>query len=151
MTDGDAAAPTVYERVGGFAFFETLVAHFYAGVADDPVLRPLYPEGDLVESRRTLSWFLAQYWGGPTDYSDERGHPRLRMRHAPFTIGQTERDHWLAHMRDAVEASELPTELEAEMLEYFDRAATAMINSPFGFAVRSGPAPTDQGPEPRNA
>jgi hemoglobin len=144
MTDPSTAS--VYERVGGFAFFETLVERFYAGVADDPVLRPLYPD-DLAESRRTLSWFLAQYWGGPTDYSDERGHPRLRMRHAPFSIGHVERDHWFAHMRGAVEAADLEPELEAEMVEYFDRAATAMVNdSPLRFAMRA-----DEGPEPRDA
>jgi hemoglobin len=144
----EPSADSVYERVGGFPFFEALVDRFYAGVAGDPVLRPLYPDDDLVESRRTLSWFLAQYWGGPTDYSDERGHPRLRMRHAPFTIGQTERDHWFAHMRDAVEAAGLPDDLQAEMLQYFDRAATAMVNdSPLRFATQGTP----EGPEPRNA
>jgi hemoglobin len=132
-------ATTVYDRVGGFEFFEALVDRFYQAVAHDPVLRPLYPE-DLSESRRTLSWFLAQYWGGPTDYSDERGHPRLRMRHAPFTIGETERDHWYAHMRDSVVAAGLAADLEAEMLEYFDRAATAMVNdSPLRFAIRGTP------------
>ena len=127
---------TVYDRVGGDAFFVALVDRFYAGVAEDPVLRPLYPD-DLSESRRTLAGFLAQYWGGPPDYSDERGHPRLRMRHAPFTIGQVERDHWFAHMVDAVRSADLPDDLEAAMLEYFDRAATHMINdSPLRFATR---------------
>ncbi len=138
--------PSVYERVGGMPFFEDLVVRFYEGVAADAVLRPLYPE-DLAESHRTLAWFLAQYWGGPTDYSDERGHPRLRMRHAPFTIGQVERDHWFAHMSDAVRAADLDPEVEVALLEYFDRAATAMINdSPLRFRMVGS-----EGPEPRNA
>jgi len=137
---------SVYERVGGMPFFEDLVVRFYEGVAADPVLRPLYP-ADLAESHRTLAWFLAQYWGGPTDYSDERGHPRLRMRHAPFTIGQVERDHWFAHMSDTVRGADLDPAVEVELLEYFDRAATAMINdSPLRFRMVGS-----EGPEPRNA
>ena len=132
----DPPPPTVYDQVGGQAFFDRLVERFYLGVAADPVLRPMYPD-DLAESRRTLAGFLAQYWGGPPDYSAERGHPRLRMRHVPFTIGQVERDHWLAHMVDAVQAAELPAELESAMLDYFEMAATAMINdSPLRFAPR---------------
>ena len=91
--------PTMYERVGGRAFFVRLVDTFYEGVATDPVLAPLYPEHpDFTGARRRLTQFLVQYWGGPTDYSTERGHPRLRMRHLRFTIGADERDRWLAHM-----------------------------------------------------
>ncbi|MGH9279184.1 MAG: globin [Acidimicrobiales bacterium] len=98
---------TLYDAVGGQPFFVDLVDGFYAGVATDPVLRPLYPD-DLTDSRRHLAGFLTQYWGGPSTYSDERGHPRLRMRHAPFVIGEVERDAWLRHMLaslDAVAAS----------------------------------------------
>jgi hemoglobin len=136
MSEQQPAPPTVYERVGGQPFFDRLVERFYTGVEADPVLRPMYPD-DLAESRRTLAGFLAQYWGGPPDYSAERGHPRLRMRHAPFTIGQVQRDHWLAHMIDAVRAAELPDDVEAAMVDYFATAATAMINdAPLRFAIR---------------
>jgi len=134
---------SVYDAVGGQPFFDALVDRFYAGVADDPVLRPMYPD-DLSESRRTLAGFLAQYWGGPPDYSTERGHPRLRMRHAPFTIDQAARDHWHAHMRAAVEAAELPDDLERQMLEYFASASMHMINdSPLRFASQ----PTGEHPQ----
>ena len=94
---------TLYEAVGGMAFFERLVDRFYEGVAADPVLLRLYPEPeDLAPARHRLTLFLAQYWGGPSTYNDERGHPRLRMRHAPFAIGPEERDHWLVAMRAAI-------------------------------------------------
>jgi hemoglobin len=129
-------AETVYDAVGGEPFFVALVDRFYEAVERDPVLRPMYPD-DLTESRRTLAGFLAQYWGGPPRYSEERGHPRLRMRHAPFVIGQAERDHWLVHMTDAVRAAGLPDDIESAMLDYFAMAATAMINdSPLRFAPR---------------
>ena len=91
----------LYERVGGEAFFVDLVDRFYLGVAGDPLLRPLYPD-DLHESSRHLALFLMQYWGGPATYGEERGHPRLRMRHAPFVIGPAERDAWLRHMLAAL-------------------------------------------------
>jgi hemoglobin len=120
---------TVYDRVGGMAFFERLVDRFYEGVADDPVLLPLYPEPhDLAPARRRLTLFLAQYWGGPSLYSDERGHPRLRMRHAPFSIGGEERDRWLVHMRAAVASLEPPADIERALLDYFDMAAESMRN-----------------------
>ncbi|MGY6500152.1 MAG: globin domain-containing protein [Acidimicrobiales bacterium] len=141
MSEPDPTTATVHDRVGGQRFFDDLVARFYAAVDTDPVLRPMYPE-DLSESRRTLAGFLAQYWGGPPLYSEERGHPRLRMRHNPFTIGQVERDHWLAHMSDAIRASDLPEDIEAAMLEYSEMASSAMINSPIRFA----PRPTPEGP-----
>ena len=100
----DNTAPTLYSRVGGMPFFEELVDDFYAGVAHDGVLLPLYPERpDLRGARHRLTLFLAQYWGGPTTYMDERGHPRLRMRHMPFHVGALERDRWLVHMAAAVE------------------------------------------------
>ena len=120
---------TVYDRVGGMAFFERLVDRFYEGVADDPVLLPLYPEPhDLAPARRRLTLFLAQYWGGPSLYSDERGHPRLRMRHAPFSIGGEERDRWLVHMRAAVASLQPPADIERALLDYFDMAAESMRN-----------------------
>jgi len=97
----------MYERVGGSDFFVALVDRFYVGVAGDPVLRPLYPD-DLTDPKAHLAGFLVQYWGGPTTYSDERGHPRLRMRHARFVIGPLERDAWLRHMTDAVRSAGLP-------------------------------------------
>ena len=132
MSDA-SPAESVYERVGGQPFFDALVARFYDGVERDPVLRPLYPDDDMDGARARLAGFLAQYWGGPTHYSDARGHPRLRMRHAPFTIGQRERDHWLVHMLEAVRGADLDADIEGAMVEYFERAASAMINSPFRF------------------
>ncbi|MEY3467679.1 MAG: hypothetical protein RL532_986, partial [Actinomycetota bacterium] len=96
---------TVYERVGGQQFFDRLAAEFYRGVRTDPVLLALYPTpADLVSAEQKLAKFLAQYWGGPTTYSDERGHPRLRMRHAPYAIDEAMRDRWLAHMNAALDA-----------------------------------------------
>jgi len=120
---------TVYEFVGGQAFFDVLAARFYEGVAIDPVLRPLYPD-DLTDSIGWLAGFLAQYWGGPGTYSEQRGHPRLRMRHAGFAITSAERDAWLAHMNAAVRSAVLPAEVEAQMLEYFERAADHLRNAP---------------------
>lgn len=119
---------TLYSRVGGRPWFEALTERFYAGVATDPVLRPLYPDDDLAGARARLCGFLIQYWGGPTDYSDERGHPRLRMRHMPFAIGPRERDAWLHHMSAAVrEMGAAPTD-EAALLDYFANAATHLSN-----------------------
>ncbi|MGP8059209.1 MAG: globin [Acidimicrobiales bacterium] len=119
---------TLFERVGGEPFFETLVERFYAGLAADPVLRPLYPD-DLTEPKAHLAMFLAQYWGGPPTYSEERGHPRLRMRHAPFVIGTLERDAWLRHMSAAVNDAHLPEGDEAELLAYFEMAAQSLMNA----------------------
>ena len=118
---------TVYDAAGGMPFFEQLVGHFYDGVASDPLLRPLYP-ADLAPSTRHLTLFLAQYWGGPTTYDAERGHPRLRMRHAPFAIGPAERDRWLVHMRAAVSTMAPAEPVERALLEYFEMAAEAMRN-----------------------
>jgi hemoglobin len=117
---------TVYDVVGE-RYFVDLVDRFYDRVAADPVLAPLYPD-DLSEPRRNTAAFLVQYWGGPADYSQQRGHPRLRMRHAPFVIGTIERDAWASHMTASVEVSSAPHEVKAMLLEYFDRAATAMVN-----------------------
>jgi len=120
---------TVYERVGGLPFFERLVDRFYEGVEGDPVLLRLYPDPeDLAPARRHLSLFLAQYWGGPTTYSDERGHPRLRMRHAPFAIGPEERDHWLGHMRAAVASLEPEPDIRRALEGYLETAAESMRN-----------------------
>ena len=117
----------MYERVGGEAFFKALVDCFYAGVETDPVLRPLYPE-DLDEPNEHLRLFLIQYWGGPSTYQERRGHPRLRMRHAPLVIGLAERDAWLRLMLLALAESGIDPKDEAEMAEYFRGAATQLIN-----------------------
>jgi hemoglobin len=111
-------------------FFEGLVERFYDGVISDSDLRPLYPETDdrLPMARRHLTLFLAQYWGGPTTYDAERGHPRLRMRHAPFAIGPAQRDAWLRHMADAVAHLEPPPAVAGRLLAYFETAAEAMRN-----------------------
>ena len=118
---------TLYDEVGGMPFFERLIEVFYGGVANDAVLRPLYPE-DLGPSTRHLTLFLAQYWGGPTTYDAERGHPRLRMRHAPFAVGPGERDRWLFHMRAAVDEMAPQEPVRRALLEYFEMAAEAMRN-----------------------
>jgi len=121
--------PCLYALVGGMPFFERLVDRFYAGVASDDVLLPLYPEqDDLAGARRRLTLFLVQYWGGPTTYLEERGHPRLRARHFPFSIGTLERDRWLLHMRTAIDASDASPETRARLHEYMTRAADAMRN-----------------------
>src|SRR5215212_242539 len=104
-------------------FFERVVGHFYEAVATDPVLRPVYPDADLAGAERRLTLFLAQYWGGPRTYDEERGHPRLRMRHAPFAIGPRERDAWLQHMRNAVESLGLTAEQEENIWKYMERDA----------------------------
>ena len=122
-------AATLFERVGGISFFERVAEEFYVSVRTDPVLLALYPEpDDLGPARRRLALFLAQYWGGPTTYSDERGHPRLRMRHATFPIDDAMRDRWLAHMITALDAVAAPAELIAEMRDYFVRAADHLRN-----------------------
>lgn len=125
----DASEPSLFERVGGMPFFGTLVDRFYAGVAADPDLRALYPDPtDLGPARRRLTLFLAQYWGGPTTYSAERGHPRLRSRHFAFPIGAEARERWLQHMRAAVDASGAPEDIRETLMEYFVPAAAAMQN-----------------------
>ena len=102
---------------------------FYEGVADDEVLRPLYPEADLGPAEDRLRMFLEQYWGGPTTYSDQRGHPRLRMRHAPFRVDPLARDQWLMHMRTAVDSLELAPDDDAELWNYLVKAAHSMVNT----------------------
>lgn len=119
---------TLYEAVGGLPFFERLVDAFYEGVMPDPVLGPLYPPDDIAGAKRRLGLFLAQYWGGPHTYMEERGHPMLRMRHMPFRIGATERDHWLLHMAAAVERCTEPGEIRDRLMGYFVPAAEHLRN-----------------------
>ncbi|MFC5825743.1 globin [Nonomuraea insulae] len=119
-----------YDAVGGEETFRRLVHRFYEGVAEDPLLRPLYPEPDLTGAEERLRGFLIQYWGGPNDYSQQRGHPRLRMRHMPFVIGEPERDAWLRHMRDAVDSLDLTEEQETRLWDYLVYAAQSLVNSP---------------------
>ena len=126
MTEGTS----FYERVGGSPTFEKLTIEFYRGVANDPVLRPMYPEEDLEPARLRLQLFLEQYWGGPTAYSDARGHPRLRLRHMPFHINSDARERWLTHMTVAVDSLDLPPMQREELMDYLDRAAHAMTNQP---------------------
>jgi hemoglobin len=121
---------SLYEAVGGEETFRKLVDAFYAGVAGDPVLRALYPEEDLEPANERLRMFLIQYWGGPTTYSERRGHPRLRMRHAPFAINSAARDAWLAHMRAALDTLGLEPQYEAALWDYLVRAADSLRNVP---------------------
>jgi len=121
---------SLYELAGGEATFRLMVQRFYARVGSDPVLRAVYPEEDLSSATERLTLFLIQYWGGPTTYSARRGHPRLRLRHQPFAIGQAERDAWLEHMTAAVESLDLPPDVRKALLDYFDTTSTAMINRP---------------------
>ena len=120
---------SVFEEAGGMPFFEGLVDRFYQGVEADPDLLALYPDqADLVGARRRLALFLAQYWGGPTTFSEERGQPQLRRRHFPFLIDPAARDRWLASMRAAVASMDPPPDIAARLLQYFDMAAEAMRN-----------------------
>ena len=118
---------TLFAKAGGIEFFESLVEHFYAGVANDPLLRPLYPS-DLSDAKTNLAAFLVEYWGGPDVYSSHRGHPMLRARHLPFVIGQAERDAWMGHMSTAVRGSSAPEDVKKELIAYFEKAATHLIN-----------------------
>ena len=122
-----AEVTTIYERVGGNAFFVELVERFYRYVEADPVLRPLYPQ-DLEPGKAHLALFLVQLWGGPPQYLLERGHPRLRQRHMPFAIGQTERDAWVDHMVSAVASMDISVDEAALMTDYFKNTATMMMN-----------------------
>ncbi|HEX4249269.1 MAG TPA: globin [Pseudonocardia sp.] len=120
-----------FAEVGGADTFHKLIARFYAEVAEDPVLRPLYPEEDLGPAEVRLRMFLEQYWGGPRTYSDQRGHPRLRMRHAPFRIGPIEHDAWLRCMRIAVDEAGLDDAHRNQLWQYLEMAAASMVNSGF--------------------
>lgn len=125
-----AAEPSPYEVFGGAPFFSALVAAFYERVAHDPILRPMYPPGDLAPAERRLRLFLEQYWGGPTTYDDERGHPRLRMRHGSFPIDSAARDRWLTLMQEALTEQGLPQAHERVLWQYLVSAAFAMQNIP---------------------
>lgn len=129
-----------YEEVGGHETFVRLVDAFYRGVAQDEVLRPMYPEEDLGPAAERLTLFLEQYWGGPSTYSDRRGHPRLRMRHLPFQVNPDARDRWLAHMRTAVDELALAPLHEETLWDYLQRAAFAMVNTfePTGIGPAQG-------------
>ncbi|MFB9567926.1 globin [Saccharopolyspora hordei] len=120
-----------YEQVGGEPTFHRIVARFYEEVAKDELLRPLYPEEDLGPAEERLRLFLMQYWGGPHTYSERRGHPRLRMRHAPFKIGPAERDAWLRCMRIAVDEADLSPQHRDQLWQYLEMAAESMVNSWF--------------------
>jgi hemoglobin len=120
---------TFYDAVGGEPTFRAIVARFFEQVPADEVLSQVYPLDDLDGAEERLRLFLMQYWGGPTTYSDARGHPRLRMRHAPFSIGVRERDAWLAAMRVAVDEAPLAEDHRAQLWSYFESTATHMINS----------------------
>ena len=121
---------TFYDQVGGEKFFADLVSQFYAHVATDPILRPMYPDSDMKAAAHRLQMFLEQYWGGPTTYQEERGHPRLRMRHAEFHINAAARDAWLNTMHVVVEAMEMDDALRGQLWSYLEMAADSMINQP---------------------
>jgi len=125
----DGGVQTFYEAVGGEETFRRIIHRFYAEVAGDEVLRPLYPDEDLSHAEERLRLFLMQYWGGPHTYSDERGHPRLRMRHAPFQIGPIERDAWLRCMRIAVDEAGLDAPHREQLWTYLEMAANSLINT----------------------
>jgi hemoglobin len=123
----ETAPLNIHDLVGGYPTFETLVNHFYNAVEDDPVLRPLYPES-LDGPRRHLALFLSQFFGGPPEYSELRGHPRLRARHLPFVIDRKERDAWVKHMLEAIDKTGIEEPARSHMQQYFQDAATFLIN-----------------------
>lgn len=120
---------TFYDEVGGHETFRRLVEVFYQGVALDPVLKPMYPEEDLGPAAERLTMFLEQYWGGPKTYSQQRGHPRLRMRHMPFHVNPDARDRWLSHMRTALDDVQLSPMHDAALWDYLERAAHSLVNT----------------------
>jgi len=120
---------TFYDEIGGADTIRRIVARFYAGVASDPLLRALYPEEDLGPAEERFRLFLIQYWGGPTTYSEQRGHPRLRMRHAPFAVTPEAKDHWLTHFRAALDEAGLTAEQDAQFWDYVTHAAQFMVNT----------------------
>lgn len=127
--EGEPVGGNLYNQIGGRETFEKLVRAFYEGIKSDAVLLPMYPEHDLEGAIQRLTGFLEQYWGGPTTYSDERGHPRLRLRHQPFKINPDARDRWLHHMRIAIDSLDLAPLHEANLWGYLERAAHAMVNT----------------------
>jgi truncated hemoglobin YjbI len=128
-TSDDSRSPTLYDAVGGHGTFELLVSAFYARVSVDPVLRPIYPDHDWAGAARRLMLFLEQYWGGPTTYSEQRGHPRLRQRHVEFRIDPAARDAWLRHMRAALDDVSLPADADEEVWAYLQTAAHMLVNT----------------------
>jgi hemoglobin len=124
-----STATSFYDEIGGSPTIRKIVQRFYAGVATDDVLRPLYPEEDLGPAEERFAMFLEQYWGGPTTYSDRRGHPRLRMRHAPFAVTPTAAQHWLTHFRAALDEAGLTPEQDATFWDYVTHAAQFMVNT----------------------
>lgn len=120
---------TFYDEIGGAETIRTIVHRFYEGVATDDVLRPMYPEEDLGPAEERFRLFLIQYWGGPTTYSEQRGHPRLRMRHAPYPVDPAARDHWLTHFRAALDEVALPPEQDQQFWDYVTHAAQFMVNT----------------------
>jgi hemoglobin len=142
MSEETARAPrTFYEAVGGEEAFTRLVHRFYQEVAADPVLRAVYPTEDLEPAEVHLRLFLIQYWGGPATYNELRGHPRLRMRHVHFRIGEVERDLWLKHMRTALDDLALDATLDTQLWEYLVMAAHSLVNA----APEDGPSPGGRG------
>ena len=129
MSEDSERFVSFYEAVGGEETFTRLVRRFYEEVAADPVLRPVYPAQDLGPAEEHLRLFLIQYWGGPATYNELRGHPRLRMRHVRFHIGETERDLWLKHMRTALDELALPAPLDAQLWDYLVMAAHSLVNA----------------------
>ena len=121
---------TYFDDFGGHETFDKLVREFYRGVAEDEPLRALYPEQDLGPAQERLRMFFEQYWGGPTTYSEQRGHPRLRMRHVPFQVTPDMRDRWLLHMMNAVDTLELSAENDDRLRDYLTRAAYSLVNAP---------------------
>lgn len=119
-----------FDEIGGMDTITAIVTRFYAGVATDELLRPMYPEADLAPAAERFALFLAQYWGGPTTYSEHRGHPRLRMRHAPFAVTPTAAQHWLRHFRAALDEVGLTAEQDAQFWDYVTHAAQFMVNTP---------------------
>ncbi|MDH6709399.1 hemoglobin [Kitasatospora sp. MAA19] len=127
---GTFSEETFFDQVGGEPTFRRLVHRFYQGVAEDELLRPMYPEEDLGPAEERLALFLMQYWGGPRTYGEQRGHPRLRMRHVPFKVDRAAHDAWLKHMRAAVDELALPAGAEQQLWDYLTYAAASMINTP---------------------
>jgi hemoglobin len=138
-----AGAPTFYEAVGGEEAFSRLTERFYAEVESDPQLRAVYPSKDLGPAREHLRLFLMQYWGGPSTYNELRGHPRLRMRHRHFAIGEAERDAWLRHMRTALDELALAPAYDEQLWQYLVMAADSLVNT----EVPAGPERGDQRPD----
>jgi hemoglobin len=129
VTQNDDVTTTFYDEIGGEETITRIVAAFYRGVAEDPYLRAIYPEDDLGPAEERFRMFLMQYWGGPTTYSDRRGHPRLRMRHAPYAVTPVAKEHWLTAFRAALDEVALPPEQDAQFWDYITHAAQFMVNS----------------------